>query len=263
MNPFRERTTRRPACLMLLAAALMLGWSTIPAVERARPEKRAASHLKLAHSLYMAGRYSEALASVERALDEEPKYVQAHQMRGMILFSMDAVEEALAAFDRTLALDRGYTEARNWRGSALVQLKRFDEALETWQEALKDRTYTTPEMLHTNIGRLHRMQGRREQALEHLRKAVSLNSSYARGFYELGLTYEEMGQQKEALRAYQDALVGMDEDADLNLRLGLALARSGDRPKAKAHFEKVLRLQPDGPQAVQARDEIRKLQPRS
>ena len=51
--------------------------------------------------------------------------------------------------------------------------------------------------------------------------------------------------------------------ADLNLRLGLALAKSGNRPKAKEHFEKVIKLAPDGPEAAQASDAIRKLQPAS
>jgi len=221
--------------------------------------KFASSHLKLASTMFDAGRYPEALSTVDAALAADNKYVPGHQLRGQILFAMDEVDEALKEFSRVLDLDKNYTEARNWKGYALVQLQRFDDAMAEYQLALKDLTYPTPEKIHLNIGMLHRLQGKMDPAIQSLQKAVSLNSSYARGYYELGVTWEQMGKNKEALRAYQDALVGMDQSADLHLRIGLALIQAGEQTKARQHLERVRRISPDGPLAARADEEIRRL----
>ncbi len=241
----------------LLIAAVVLGPWTPAAADAGRSDRRAASQFKIAHSLFEAGRLGEALSTVGRALEHDSRYVPAHLLRGMILFNMGEMEKALAAFDRTLALDRTNTEARNWRGFALVQLERFDDALEEYQSALEDLTYPTPERIHLNVGMLHRLRGNAEAAVQSLEKAVAINPSYARGHYELGVTYESRGMQKEALRAFQDARIGLDDDPGLNLKLGFALLKSGDPLKAREHFEKVLKIAPrDSTEAVQARDQI-------
>lgn len=252
----------RSRLVVMIATALITTLCLVPSALSGKEkfDKKALSQVKLSKTFYDNGRLAEALQAADRAIDLEPKYPLAHQIRGQVLFSMDALDEALKAFDRVLDLDRDYTDARNWKAFALVQLKRYDEAMREYDRALQDLSYPTPEKIHLNKGMLYRLMGRPEEAIPSLQKSVDLNASYARGYYELGRTYEEMGQDGPALRAYQDALVGMDESADLNLRLGLALVRSGQDHRARQHFEKVIRLAPDGPEAVQARDEIKKLQ---
>ncbi len=245
----------RVHALVLSAALIFMAPALAAGPEKG--EKKAASQLKLGHSLYEAGRLGEALTAVGRALEEKPRYVQAHLLRGMILFQMDEMEGALKAFETSLGIEAGYTEARNWKAFALVQLGRYDEAMKEYERALEDLTYPTPEKIHCNIGMLHRLRGEMDAALESLHRSVSLNQSYARGYYELGLTYEQLGRDEDAIKAYQDARVGLDDDATLNLRLGLALLKAGDLPKAKKHFEKVIQLAPDdSEEAEQARAQI-------
>lgn len=248
---------------VLLALLSLAAVAAAPAAEKMNPRQQATSHLKVAQSFYMAGRYGEALSTVDKAIKEDSSYVPAHQLRGQILVSLDKLDDAIKEFNRALQLDRAYTESRNWKGFALVQLNRLDEAMAEYQKALEDLTYPTPEVIHLNIGKVQRLSGKYDDAIASLRKSVSLNPSFASGYYELGLTYEKVGKDGEALKAYQDALVGMEGSPELNLRLGLALAKSGNGLKAKEHFEKVIKLAPNGPEAVQARDEIRKLQPAS
>ena len=239
---------------------ILMAMAPLAAAEKQSVEKRAASHLKLAQNLYMSGRYGEALGTVEKSLKESPKYVPGHQLRGQILVSMDHLDEALKEFDRTLQLDASYTEARNWKGYTLVQLKRYDEAMKEYERALGDKTFASPEVIHLNIGKLHRLQGDADAAIASMKKAVELNPSFARGYFELGMTYEQLGRDDDSLRSYTDALVGMEESPDLNLRLGLALLKKGDSVKARERFEKVIRLAPDGPEAAKAREQMGRIQ---
>lgn len=244
----------------VLTAILVTAPVPLAAAERQSSQKRAASQLKLSQNLYMAGRYGEALGSVEKALKDDAKFVQAHQLKGQILVSMDLLDEAIKEFDRTLQLQPDYTDARNWKGYALVQLKRYDEAMKEYDRALQDKTFATPEVIHLNIGKLYRLRGDNENAIASMKKSVELNPSFARGYFELGMTYEQMGRNEDSLRSYTDALVGMEESPDLNLRLGMALMKKGDNARAKERFEKVIRLAPDGPEAVKAREQIGHIQ---
>ncbi|MGH9867552.1 MAG: tetratricopeptide repeat protein [Candidatus Polarisedimenticolia bacterium] len=242
-------------------ALAVLTYGAASGLEARDLDKKAVSQFKLAYSYYEGGRLPEALTAVDKALKDEPKYAQAHLLRGMILDMRGATDQALAEFEKTLSLDKKYTDARLYRGSALARMDRKDEAMKEFETALKDLSYPYPEKVHTNIGWLKRMEGDLTGALQSLQEAVRLNSSHARAYYELGLTYDTMGKEPEALRAYQDALVGMDGSPDLHLKLGLAMMKTGSPTKARQHLEKVLKISPDGPQAEEARQAINRLKP--
>jgi len=52
----------------------------------------------------------------------------------------------------------------------------------------------------------------------------------------------------------------MKNSADLNLRLALALERSGEGAKAREYFKRVIEINPTGPEAATARDHLSKLE---
>ena len=201
---------------------VLLAMTAPAAAAKKDPTKRASSKVKLAQNFYLNNRLPEALSTVEEALKEDPKYVEARQLRGQILFGLDAIDDALSEFERVLTLDKNYTEARNWRAFALVQLGRYDEAMEEYDIALKDLTYPTPEKIHANKGMLYRLMKRNYEAIESLEESVRVNPSYVKGFYELGVTH----------------------------------SMSGDQEKARKYFENVIKLNPQAPEARRARDRL-------
>ncbi len=250
-NGDRSRSWSRFA---VIVTALVVCVAT--SLAAAELSKVAVSQFKLGWSYYESGRLPEAMGAVDKALKEEPKYAQAHLLRGMILDRRGATEDALAEFDRALDLDKKYTDARLYRGAALARLERREDAMKEFEIALKDQSYAYPEKVHTNIGWLKRMESDYHGAIESLEAAIKINPSHARAYFELGVTYDALGKDAEALRAYQDALVGMDGSPDLHLKLGLAMIKSGSHAKARQHLEKVLALSPEGPQAEEARGAI-------
>jgi len=207
------------ALVILLAAPAFAG------KKKEEKERRISTSFKLAQTYYANNRYGEALDKVQEILAMDPKYAPAHQLKGQILFSMEEIQNALVSFDRVLKLDKKYTEARNWKAFALVQLERYDEAMMEYERALKDLTYPTPEKIHLNIGMLHRLMGENDKAVTSLEESVRLNPSYVRGFYELGVTHQSMGNTGQARR----------------------------------YFESVIKLAPEAQEAAMARDELAKL----
>ncbi|HEX4635534.1 MAG TPA: tetratricopeptide repeat protein [Rhizomicrobium sp.] len=69
-----------------------------------------------ANALHSLNQRSEALASLEKALELDPTNIQALCKRGVILGEMKYTDEALASYDRALALDPRNLEALNNRG---------------------------------------------------------------------------------------------------------------------------------------------------
>jgi Tfp pilus assembly protein PilF len=222
--PLLRRSQRdpRPCGARLLAFLLVMLAMASPAAAKKEPTKQQSAKVKLAQNYYLNNRLAEALSTVDDVLKQDPKYIEARQLRGQILFGLDAVDDALGEFDRVLELDKGYTEGRNWRAFALVQLGRYEEAMTEYDIALKDLTYPTPEKIHGNKGMLYRLMKQNDKAIASLEESIRLNPSYVKGFYELGVTW----------------------------------SLSGDQEKARRHFENVIKMAPDAPEARMARERL-------
>src|SRR5205814_811517 len=79
-----------------------------------------------------AGDPDAALASLARALTLNPRFVQAHHYRGILLGEAGDTNGAVAAFEETLRIDPGHARAWNNLGKmqrALGQLENAERSL--------------------------------------------------------------------------------------------------------------------------------------
>src|SRR5580765_2406908 len=84
------------------------------------------------------GRFGAAIENLDRAVEMEPGYVDAHIARANVWTRDGHPYRALVEADAALRLDEGDAKARYIRGVALRQLGRYDAALESFDEALRD-----------------------------------------------------------------------------------------------------------------------------
>lgn len=73
-------------------------------------------------------RFEEALASLDRILEDESDSPEIFNNRGECLAKLDRPEEALASFDQSLALAENFTTALFGKARLLINLNRLDEA---------------------------------------------------------------------------------------------------------------------------------------
>jgi len=244
-----------------LGAFLFAGSAACASSEkRISAQKRSDTHLALAQKLMEENRLPEALNQADLALEEAKKNPEAYMTRGQIEFLRTEYQRSIDDFTLALRYRPLFTEARSWRAWAYIESGSLAEAERDYREGLNDRTYLTPEKLHLNLALLLYRTGRDAEGLEELRLAVATNPSYARGHYELGKALERSGDLKSALASYEAALGGMKDSADLNLRIALALEKGGEGGRAREHFKRVLELSPDGPEALTARDHLKRLE---
>lgn len=203
-------------------------------------------------SYLKAGRVSDALRSIDSAIEKEPDNAVLHHYRGQICFQAGRLEPAATAFEKVLQLDPYHTDAHNYLGAVYNELGRLAEAEREFRLALEDPVYPTPEKVHLNLAVLYENQGRDAEALKHLRRSVEINTKYYKAHYQLASLLDRTGELREAVREYEVAAPGYLRSADYHQRLGFAYFRQGDRLKARASLRRAIDVAPGSESAARA-----------
>lgn len=132
---------------------------------------RASTLVNLAAARLRLGRAQEALEPLEQALAAQPGDGPAWSMKGTALAETGRPAEALAALDRAVALGAADAGVHHRRGLALAALERLDAAAQAWERAVALDPRFAPAW--ADLGSLRRDQGRREQALQCLERALA------------------------------------------------------------------------------------------
>ena len=172
-------------------------------VNRSIEAYSATDWVALGDTLAAAGRYPEALASYERALEMDPAIAGAWDGRGDALMMTGSYEKAARSYDRALSIDP--LTARTWyhKGNALAMLLRFEEALACYEEAVRiDPSFAEA---WNRKGVVHNRLGRYQEALESFEKALSLEPGYAAVWNSKSWAHQMLGEAEAAKEAYERA----------------------------------------------------------
>lgn len=171
----------------------------------------------------------------------------------------EALESAIAAFRAgraneaerlaagVLTADRGNVLAAHIVGTARLALGQPQDAVEPLLLAARGSDDPANETL---LARALALVGRKEEALEALRRAAARRPPYALAFLELGEQLAALGRLEEAVRALEDGLA-LAPDAD-GLRIGLGYVRLQQRDlrMARSLFEQVRAASPERQDAI-------------
>ena len=86
-------------------------------------------------SLRNLGRYQEALACCDRAIEINPHDEMAWYNKGAALGNLGRYQEAIACYDRAIEINPRYAEAWSNKGVALGNLGRYQEAIGCFEGA--------------------------------------------------------------------------------------------------------------------------------
>ncbi|MCY4587476.1 MAG: tetratricopeptide repeat protein [Bryobacterales bacterium] len=98
---------------------------------------------------------------------------------------------------------------------------------------------------YNNLGNLLADMGRREEAIEILKKTIELDGGYSADPYNnLGLVYISLQRQRGAEQAFRDAAEANPFFADARLNLGTVLFEQGEYETAVLEFQEALAIDP-------------------
>jgi len=251
---------RRDAAIRFGIALALVSVGCAPAKTKPKdPATATANNIRLAESYYQAGRVSESLAILQKAVESAPTNAPLLNYYGQLSFLAGRNDVAEASFTKALVLDPHLTDARNNLGSVYDATGRKSQAEQEYKAVLKDTTYPTPEKVYMNLGLLYGSQGRQEEAIANLRRAVELNPKFWHGHFELASALDRAGQLDEAAREYEVAAPDYRNNGEYHYRLGLVYMKLQQPGVAREHLMRCQELSPGSENASKAYDLLKML----
>lgn len=188
------------------------------------------------------GAYDEALGLLGRAIEIDPRSVEARLNFGYALSHLDRLDEALASFREAVRLRPGFAEAHRATAMAAGALDRHDEAVAGWRRAIESSPGSAE--LHNNLGASLSLLGRFEEAVASYRQAIELQPGTAELHNNLGLALLDLDRLEEAAASCRRAIEIAPDHARAHDNLGVALNRLGQFEAAEASHRRALALLP-------------------
>jgi tetratricopeptide (TPR) repeat protein len=211
--------------------------------------------LTVARERFSARDYQSAAVLLSAAIQAGHGYADAHHMLGVCYAMTDQRDEALRAFDEALRLNPRYVEAHLNRSIVLSDLGRPEEAAEALRHAQDlGRPDATgfPTMvanrlanMHAELGRAYREAGALVEAMAQFRTALALRANFADVRLELARALLERGEVEEAARELDETLVIRPHWLEAVLLRGLAAYLAGDLERAASIWGSAYARYPD------------------
>jgi tetratricopeptide (TPR) repeat protein len=134
--------------------------------------KYGAAYSNLGFALAGQGQYDGAIAAYQAAIEQVPRYAPFHYNLGHLHATLGNTDQALLSLNEAIRLDPGYARAYNELGNVYIQLEQWADARIALEQGLAlDPTFAP---LHKNLGRVALAQGRTDEAIASLEKAIQL-----------------------------------------------------------------------------------------
>lgn len=186
---------------------------------------------------FRAGRYAEAAAIFSAYSERHPTNPWGHYMTGLAAWKSGDPTRAIEGFDRALALDSAHVKSLLNSSRVYLELNQPVQALERIERAVAVDSSADAFRL---LGRVRYVSGDVDGAIGAYRRALVVDERDVWAMNNLGLVYLEQGRPEEALAPLARA-VELRSNAPVFLNnLGIALERTGHYAAARESFERAL-----------------------
>ncbi|QJR15705.1 type IV pilus biogenesis/stability protein PilW [Usitatibacter palustris] len=211
--------------------------------------RRAEAHTSLAAEYYARGIYGVALSETKLAIKDDPSFVAAWNMQGLVLMELREDTMAREAFDRALRMDPNNSEVLNNYGWFVCVRGEHARGLEMLRRAGADPLYPTPEKAYLSAGLCMRRAGRSAEAETQLRAAVSIRPDLLGALFNLAELSYERGAMKDAENFITRYMRIASPNADA-LLLAVKIARANnDKIAEESYLQQMRRRFPDSAQS--------------
>ena len=123
------------------------------------------------------GELGDAIALYRRSIGVYPT-PEAHTYLGWAYSLMERYDEAIAECEKAIALDPTFGNPYNDIGAYLIALERPEEAIPWLSQATAATRNDTPQFAYINLGRAYEQLGQPRQALSAYDRALAISPLY-------------------------------------------------------------------------------------
>jgi superkiller protein 3 len=150
------------------------------------------------------GRYQKALDTYNKALNLEPKNVDALICVGLCYRNLKEYDKAIDFYNNALEIEPDNKTALNNKGYAMEMKGQIEEAIEMYKKSLDvDPNYDMPLV---NLTKIYIDRKDYQAAIEVYKNALEVDSINTANWIDLGRAYRFMEKYDKAIEAYNEAL---------------------------------------------------------
>jgi tetratricopeptide (TPR) repeat protein len=188
-------------------------------------------------------RWRDSFTLFEHTLAVTPPNLRIEHNLGVALGASGRYDEAAAHFEKALQTDPNFYDGLVAMGVTHAHQGRLPEAIEYFRAAIRSQ----PDVPKARVQLAHALwtENRDEAALEEMRRASELAPKDADIRADFGLALALVGRLPEAIEQLHEALRLNPNNAEAHNNLGLALLASGKARESISEFEAALHLKPE------------------
>ncbi len=182
----------------------------------------------------------EALAAAKKALSIDPKDARANLVLAQILMNRKKYRKAQAALETAIKTDGKLLKAHFLMGTLSEKSGNMKQAVRAFQKVV-DMAPESPEA-RMNLGLILLKAKKTELAIKHLKKAIHFDENFFQAYPPLAQAHEADKAWTESAHVYEDLGNRMGKCAQCFTNAGMAYEQAGDGRNAMGAYEKAIEL---------------------
>jgi len=248
-------------CVGILFICLLFTAGGCATLNRDPADDYSAFQLQQMGGKFLAARdFGQALKFLSLAERKRPNDAAIQYDLGLAYYERGLKTDALTHLKKALALRPDYPEADNALGRFYAEEGQLDLAQHSFQRAINNPFYQTPQLALYNLGLVYEKKGDTEMALKQYQEAVRLQRSYGAAYYRMGQLLEQLRRADEAREAYGNAIEFSPDLVEAHYRYGVMSYTAGELENALYSLNRVVKLSPRSTMAEDARRYLERLQ---
>ncbi len=183
------------------------------------------------------------IASFREAVELDPKNERYHVHLGMAYFLVEDLENAKKEYRQTLEINKDFKEAYRQLGRLYMRTGDWDNAVKNFEEDLKRPGTIEPHQVYNWLALSYYNQGNFNQAELQWLKALELKDNAAIRL-NLALAYKDQERFDQAMESLKKAVSLNPEFPQAHFEMSQLFILHKEMNQAVKHFKKVIRLAP-------------------
>jgi Tfp pilus assembly protein PilF len=185
-----------------------------------------------------------ALPALRKAWTFNPKDVEVLVALGLTYDKLGRYARSMDMLQKAESFQPDDGEIANNLGVAHMRLDQLDEAEKYFKKAPHDLKYEHPEESYYNLALLYQRQGREQDMLDALERALQYNNAFMRAHLELANYYQSKWRHVQEREHLMAALEVQSDNIELLERLADSHLRSGATVDAQRFLAKIVAIAP-------------------